>query len=243
MTDDVARAWAFMRRADAAGESEEASPLGLAIRDSRFPLRHDSNYLLVERPATGAEIAAELNRLELPVATVPDEGLLTGGTAGAELVLRGLIMVHRGPVTAPPREAVQVGREALEPLRRRRILAQPWGSPEVADQLLGAREMIEQRLTARYFASLEDGVVAAGADLYLDAPDAQIEDVLTEPELLNRGHGTTVVAGAVAAAREAGADFVFLVADFEDWPKAWYGRLGFEPVGHYVKLKPPSEEP
>jgi N-acetylglutamate synthase-like GNAT family acetyltransferase len=241
MTDDVARAWAFMRRADAAGESEEASPLGLAIRDSRFPLRHDSNYLLVERPATGSEIVAELNRLELPVATVPDESLLTGGTAGADVVHRGLIMVHRGPVPAPPGEAVQVGREALEPLRRKRILAQPWGSPEVADQLLGAREMIEERLTTRYFASLEDGVVAAGADLYVDAPDAQIEDVATEPGLLNRGHGTTVVVGALAVARDAGADFVFLVADSEDWPKDWYGRLGFEPVGHYVKLRAPSE--
>jgi N-acetylglutamate synthase-like GNAT family acetyltransferase len=240
MTEDVARAWALMRRGDAAGESEEPSPLGVAVRDSRFPLRHDSNYLLVERQATGAEIAAELTRLELPVATVPDEGLLAGGTVGAEVVHRGLFMVHRGPLPASPRVAVQVEREALEPLRRKRILAQPWGSPEVADQLLGAREMIEERLTARYFASLEGGVVAAGADLYLDAPDAQIEDVATEPELLNRGHGTTVVVAAVAAAREAGADFVFLVADSEDWPKDWYGRLGFEPVGHYLKLRPPS---
>ena len=243
MTDDVARAWKFMRRADAAGENEEPSPLGVAVRDSRFPLRHDSNYLLVERPATGAEIAAELTRLELPVATVPDESLLAGGTTGAEVVHRGLIMVHRGPVPAPPRQAVQVGREALEPLRRKRILAQPWGSPEVADQLLGARAVIEERLSTRYFASLEDGVVAAATDLYLDPPDAQIEDVATEPDLLSRGHGTAVVVGALAAAREAGAEFVFLLADSEDWPKDWYARLGFQPVGRYVKLKPPTEAP
>jgi N-acetylglutamate synthase-like GNAT family acetyltransferase len=244
MTDDVARAWMFMRRADAAGEREEPSPLGVAVRDSRFPLRHDSNYLLVERPATGAEIVAELTRLELPIATVPDESVLAGGTAGAEVVHRGLIMVHRGPVASPPREAVQVERAALEPLRRKRILSQPWGSPEVADQLLGARTMIEERLSTRYYASLENGTVAAGADLYLDAPDAQIEDVATEPDLLNRGHGTAVVVTALAAARDAGADFVFLVADSEDWPKDWYARLGFEPVGHYVKLRPPpSEEP
>ena len=243
MNDEVARAWAFMRRADAAGETEEPSPLGLAIRDSRFPLRHDSNYLLVERPATGGEIAAELTRLELPVATVPDESLLAGGGAGAEVVHRGLIMVHRGPVRTPPRQAVQVQRQALEPLRRKRILAQPWGSPEVADQLLGARSMLEERVTTRYFASLEDGVVAAGADLYLGPPDAQIEDVATEPALLSRGHGTAVVVGALAAALDAGADFVFLVADSEDWPKDWYGRLGFETVGRYVKLRAPSEAP
>jgi N-acetylglutamate synthase-like GNAT family acetyltransferase len=237
MTDDVTRAWRFMRRADAAGETEEPSPLGTAVRDSRYPLRHDSNYLLVERPATGHEIAAELTRLDLPVATVPDERLLAGGTTGAEVVMRGVVMVHRGPVPAAPHPAAPVGRDALEPLRRTRILSQPWGSPEVADQLLGARAMIEERVAARYFASLEHGEVAAAADLYLDPPDAQIEDVATEPGLLNRGHGTTVVVGALAAARNSGAEFVFLVADAEDWPKDWYARLGFERVGGYVKLR------
>ena len=49
MNEELARAWAFMRRADAAGDSEAPSPLGVAVQDSRFPLRQDSNYLLVER--------------------------------------------------------------------------------------------------------------------------------------------------------------------------------------------------
>jgi N-acetylglutamate synthase-like GNAT family acetyltransferase len=243
MNDELTRAWAFMRRADAAGETEEPSPLGLAVRDSRFPLRHDSNYLLVERPAKADDVVAELRRLDLPIATLPDEAMLAGDTAGAEIAHRGVVMVHRGPVPTAPREAVEVGREALESLRRARILAQPWGSPEVADQLLGARTMLEERVTVRYFASLEDGKVAAGTDLYLGPPDAQIEDVSTEPALLNRGHGTAVVVAAIAAAREAGADFVFLVADAEDWPKDWYARLGFEPVGRYVKLRAPTEAP
>jgi predicted N-acetyltransferase YhbS len=48
---------------------------------------------------------------------------------------------------------------------------------------------------------------------------------------------------AIAAAREAGADFVFLVADADDWPKEWYARLGFEPIGRYVKLRPPTAAP
>jgi N-acetylglutamate synthase-like GNAT family acetyltransferase len=243
MTDELARAWAFMRRADAAGETEEASPLGVVVRDSRFPLRHDSNYLLVERPATADEVAAELRRTGLPIATLPDEGLLDGGTAGTEVAMRGVVMVYRGSVPAQSRKSVEVRREALEPLRRGRILSYPWGSPEVADQLLAVRAVLEERVTVRYFASLEDGEVAAGTDLYLDPPDAQIEDVSAEPELLNRGHGTAVVVGAVAAAREAGADFVFLVADAHDWPKEWYARLGFEPVGHYLKLRVPTAAP
>jgi N-acetylglutamate synthase-like GNAT family acetyltransferase len=242
MNEELARAWAFMRRADAAGDTEEPSALGVAVRDSRFPLRHDSNYLLLEQPATGKEIVAELERLELPIATVADESLLLDAT-GAQVAHRGVVMVHRGPVPTARRDAVEVGREALEPLRRARILDQPWGSAEVADQLLDARTMLEERVTVRYFASLDDGEVASGADLYLGPPDAQIEDVSTEPELLNRGHGTAVVATAIAAAHGAGADFVFLVADAEDWPKEWYARLGFEPIGGYVKLSAPSAAP
>jgi len=243
MTDELARAWAFMRRGDAAGDSEEPSPLGLAVHDSRFPLRYDSNYLLVDRPATAQEIVEELRRLDLPIATVCDAGLLVGGESGAEVAHRGIVMLHRGRVPTPPREAVEVGREALEPLRRGRILAQPWGSPEVADQLLEARAVLEERVVVRYFASLDDGEVAAGTDLYLGPPDAQIEDVSTEPALLNRGHGTAIVVAALTAAREEGADFVFLVADAEDWPKEWYARLGFEEIGRYVKLRPPTEAP
>jgi N-acetylglutamate synthase-like GNAT family acetyltransferase len=242
MNEELARAWAFMRRGDAAGDTEEPARLGVAVRDSCFPRREDSNYLLVARPATGADIAVELRRLGLPVATVADESLLLD-ESGAEVAHRGLVMVHRGAVPEARREAVEVEREALEPLRRGRILSQPWGSPEVADQLLAARTALEERVTVRYFASLENGEVAAGTDLYLGAPDAQIEDVSTEPELLNRGHGTAVVVAAVAAAREAGADFVFLVADAGDWPKDWYARLGFEPVGRYVKLRAPTEGP
>jgi ribosomal protein S18 acetylase RimI-like enzyme len=232
MNEEATRAWAFMRRADAAGESEESVPLGTAVRDSRVPLRHDSNYLFVEQPATAEEIVAELGRLGLPVATVPGDDL-----AGApEVSHRGLVMVHHGPVPQLARRAAEVGREALEPIRRKQTLSYSWGSPEVADQLLTAKGLIAERMTARFFAALEEGKVVAAADLYVDPPDAQVEDVLTAASHRGRGHGTAVVLTAVAEAYAAGAEFVFLVADADDWPKDWYRRLGFEPVGRYVKL-------
>jgi ribosomal protein S18 acetylase RimI-like enzyme len=243
VTEKVARAWAFMRRGDSAGDTQEPAPLGVAVRDNRVPLRHDSNYLFLERPATGTEIAAELRRLGLPIAVVPDEELLPTGTAGAEVANRGVVMVHAGPVREPPRAATEVAREALEPLRRAFVLSQPWGSTEVADQLLAAKGLIPAPVTARFFASLEDGRPVAYTDLYLDPPDAQIEDVGTTPEHRGRGHATAVVVTALAEAREAGAEFVFLVADAEDWPKDWYARLGFETAGRYVKLRAPTGAP
>lgn len=224
-----------MRRGDAGGETVEEAPLGWTVRDTRVPLRHDSNYLFVERPARVDEILAELDRLGLPVAVVPRDD--HAGDAAAQQ--RGVVMVHRGPAPEPPRWAAEVDREALEPLRRAQTLTYPWGSPEVADQLLAAKGLIAERVTLRCFAAFQDGEAAAGADLYLDPPEAQIEDVLTEAARRGRGHGTAVVQTALAEAYAAGADFVFLVADAEDWPRDWYARLGFEPVGTYVKLRRP----
>ena len=90
------------------GTPRSRRALGLAIRDSRFPRREDSNYLLVDRPAAGTDIAVELRRLGLPIATVPDERLLVD-SAGAEVGHRGIVMVHRGPVP-PARTAGGRGR-------------------------------------------------------------------------------------------------------------------------------------
>ena len=84
-----------------------------------------------------------------------------------------------------------------------------------------------------------DGEVVSYTDLYTDGADAQIEDVGTLPEHRGRGYATAVILAAITKAREAGADFVFLVADAEDWPKELYRRLGFDELGHYTKFFAP----
>ena len=66
------------------------------------------------------------------------------------------------------------------------------------------------------------------------------EDVGTLEEHRGRGYASAVVLHAAELARRAGADFVFLVADAQDWPQHLYRRLGFEPIGHYVKLISPA---
>ena len=48
--DDYARCLAFLRRGDMAGAREERCALGLAVIDEGRALRHDSNYLVVDRP-------------------------------------------------------------------------------------------------------------------------------------------------------------------------------------------------
>jgi len=44
------------------------------------------------------------------------------------------------------------------------------------------------------------------------------------------------VTRCVEEARRSGADLVFLCADADDWPVRLYERLGFDEIGHYVKL-------
>ena len=131
--------------------------------------------------------------------------------------------------------------EALRPARRRLMEGYPWAKPEVVKQLFQAKALIGQRVSTRFFGVLVDDEVVSYADLYADGADAQVEDVGTLPEHRGKGYATAVILGAIEQARSSGADFVFLVADAEDWPKELYGKLGFDELGHYTKFfMPPA---
>jgi ribosomal protein S18 acetylase RimI-like enzyme len=130
----------------------------------------------------------------------------------------------------------EVGYEGVRAARELMISSYDWGTPAVAAQLLDYKPLLERWVTVRSFGALEDGVVVSYADLYINGREAQIEDVATLPEHRGRGHAKAVVARATEEARRSGADFVFLVADAEDWPQELYRRLGFDIVGRYVKL-------
>ncbi|MBX3471669.1 MAG: GNAT family N-acetyltransferase [Planctomycetes bacterium] len=242
---DYARCMAFLRRGDLGGAREAPSPVGVGVVDEALALRHDSNYLLVERPdATPADVAAELARLGLPMALVPDH--VQGERLAAALpgwgVHRGLVMVHRRPPDRPAPAAVvrEVDVEDLRAARGALLTEQPWATDAVIAQLLDAKAAIARRVALRAFAALVDGALASYTDLYLADGVAQVEDVATLPSHRGRGLARAVVLRAVDEARAAGAGLVFLVAAEDDWPKALYRRLGFDEVGVYVKLTPPA---
>ena len=65
----------------------------------------------------------------------------------------------------------------------------------------------------------------------MDGPDAQLENVDTLEEFRSRGIARAVVLRAIQAAREAGVEHVFIVADEAGWPGKLYQRLGFDRVG------------
>jgi ribosomal protein S18 acetylase RimI-like enzyme len=249
--NDLARAFAFMARGDIAGRRREPFAYGTAVSDDELPLRHDSNYLLVERPVDdpAALVAAgeELQRgagLSHIMLLFPDAGeaarlapLLAPAGFGLE---RSVVMVaRRSPErTADTVEVVELDEPALRAARTRGILSYPWGSPEVAEQLVAATSRIP--IETRFFAVVVDGEVVSHTDLYLDDDAAQVEAVATDPAHRGRGYASATVLRAVAEARAAGASFVFLVASADDWPRHLYSRLGFDEVGEYGKLlRPP----
>jgi GNAT superfamily N-acetyltransferase len=119
-------------------------------------------------------------------------------------------------------------------VREREILLQPWGTPEVARQLLDARDCIP--VPARHYAALEAGEPASWAELYVEGDVAQVEAVATREKSRNRGLASAVVLHAVRDARAEGARLVFLCCDALDWPRLLYGRLGFDVLGEYVNF-------
>jgi ribosomal protein S18 acetylase RimI-like enzyme len=246
MPDDLSRAWAFLDRADMAGNRATASSVGTAVYDDGVPLRLDSNFLRVEQAAESEQVLSEAERLGRRMivfrSTEDGERLAPFFAERGWLVRRHLLMAQlREPEREGDRKIVQeVAEEELRPARQRVVEDEPWGKPEVMAQLFAAKHRIGERARARFFAVRVAGEVVSYTDLYQDGADAQVEDVGTLPEHRGRGYATAVVTAAIAAARADGAEFVFLVADLEDWPKELYRKLGFDELGYFVKLVAPG---
>jgi RimJ/RimL family protein N-acetyltransferase/predicted GNAT family acetyltransferase len=119
----------------------------------------------------------------------------------------------------------------LAAAHRTSTLRAEWGDEAIAERLLAAKRRRGRAVPTRHFGIREDGRVVAYCDLYESGGLAQIEDVNTLQEARGRGYGRALVAKAVAEARGAGADLVFLDALRDDWPRDLYAKLGFEIVG------------
>lgn len=242
MNNDLARAYAFLDRGDTYVSRTERSTVGTAGFLDELPKRLDANSLRVERAAPPEEVAAEARRLDRRMVFVPDaeqgERLAPYFEQHGWRINRVVIMVQRREPdrTADLSLVQEVSEEALRPARLLVNAGNPWGRPEVMAELFAGKHVIGEQVDARFFAVVVDGEVVSYTDLYQDGAEAQIEDIGTLPEHRGQGYARAVTLGAIAAAREQGADFVFLVADHEDWPKTLYEKLGFDELGYYVKF-------
>jgi ribosomal protein S18 acetylase RimI-like enzyme len=217
-------------------------PFGSAILTPSLPSVWDLNLLRVDRAGITAEgLAAEADRImgeaglaHRRVVTL-DKSLAPGIEALGWEPGRFLFMLYRGggERTGDVALVEEVEHDVLLPIREAMVREAPWADDEeTVNQILAAQARGAAAGRSRHFAVVVEGKVASAADLFSDGRTAQVEDVVTQPERRGRGYASAVVLHAVGEARREGHDFVFLVADAEDWPKELYARLGFEAIGH-----------
>lgn len=219
---------------------------GTAFLDEEFRDRYNSNFLLVEQPLEGVPAKAILQEADriLGGASYPHREVVVRDDRHGErlapafanhryTVARNVIMVHR---RAPDRDPDLVTEELsfaqVRPLLHEINRRQPWAtSDETVRVLTDQHGKFERVIGARFFAVRCEGTLAGNCELYMDDLDAQVENVDTLEEFRGRGVARGVVLRAVRAARDAGAEHVFIVADEADWVRELYGRLGFDRVG------------
>jgi ribosomal protein S18 acetylase RimI-like enzyme len=226
---------------------------GSAVFTDDFPARYDSNFLRVEKPvgtATPGELAAEADRLqahlshrEVIVEDVDAGARLAAGFRELGYLVERLayMALRTEPSDAPALPVREVSPQLLRPTLLAVNLAMDGMAPADAEMLADFRPVSAERAGARYFAVELDGVLASYCELYLHEGAAQVEDVNTLEAFRNRGAGRAVVRAAIAEARAAGADLIWLLADADDWPQHLYAKLGFERVGgawQFTKMAP-----
>jgi ribosomal protein S18 acetylase RimI-like enzyme len=199
------------------------------------------NVLRAEQPgdATAEEIAAEADHVQAglahrrvilpPGAAVLEEGFRRLGWKPDHF----LFMVYRGG--GEPTDTARV--EEIEPGRLRRLREeiirewQPDADEKTVSEMNAANLLQVKAANSRIFGIVEDGEVVSSAQLFSDGRTAQVEDVATLPAYRGRGHAKALVTRAVEEAVAGNHEFIFLVAEGDDWPRKLYNRLGFEEVG------------
>ncbi|MFF0866688.1 GNAT family N-acetyltransferase [Nonomuraea sp. NPDC003560] len=243
MADELARVLSFLH-----GFARRKAPVvapvpgGFAVLDERYPMSHDDNKLVVWNGRPGPVLAAAEERLAglgHRLVCVDDDRLgqefrpaFAAAGYGHET---NVVMAFRGPRPAASAAATteRLALEELLPVLREEWRASlPQASQGVVDGLAAraaARASGADRVEF-HAVRAPGGQIAAHADLYVHEGVAQIENVYTLERHRGQGFARALLTALLAAT--AGAELTFLVADAADWPREFYARLGFEPVGH-----------
>jgi ribosomal protein S18 acetylase RimI-like enzyme len=242
MMNDLERAATFEELIrDRCTERVVETRFGPALFNDTHSTIWNLNVVRAERPGeAGAEVlAAEVERVQEglghrrvilpPGATALENGFRQLGWQPDHF----LFMAYRGDgEPADTARVEEVEPEQLRPLREAIICEWQQDADETTvSEILAADMLMWKAANSRIFGIVEDGRVVSSAQLYSDGATAQVEEVATLPAYRGRGHAKTLVTRAVAEAVAGHHEFIFLVADGDDWPKKLYNRLGFEEVG------------
>jgi ribosomal protein S18 acetylase RimI-like enzyme len=244
--DPFARAWQFERdMQDRCASSLREFEYGTALYNDALRRVYDTNFVRFERgfeQLTGDIVEAHAEELQASLrhrkVTIADER--AGARVAEELRERGwrhytlVTMAYRGDGRFGARAAEEVTPEELRPVRER-SLDDGRRDAEALQQIVAFTELMASTGQAQLIAARGDrDEIGSFCALFRGDGIAQIDEVGTLEQYRRRGLARAVVQGALQAAR--GADLIFLVADERDWPKDWYARLGFEPIGRRWEL-------
>ena len=242
-SDALQTALAFLRRtAELAGDDTRAFDAGCVVRTPSLPQVWVLNHLRLSGSTAYAQ-AVEL--AEEHLGGLPYRQLVVEHDDNARRLQqplradgwtydRDVLMVLAMPADreADTDGVVEVDGVAASELMRQWVSDDPKMTAAALDQVIDATAR-EARARAATNLGIRDeaGELVAMTKLYSDGVTAQVEDVYTVPAWRNRGCARRLITRAIALAREAGHELVFIEADDTGWPKQLYARLGFDPAG------------
>ena len=242
-SDALQTALAFLRRtAELAGDDTRAFDAGCVVRTPSLPQVWVLNHLRLSGSTAYAQ-AVEL--AEEHLGDLPYRQLVVEHEDSARRLQQPLradgwtfdwdvLMVLARPADreADTDRVVEVDGDAASELMREWVSDDPKMTAETLDQVIAATA---RKARVRDATNLgirdEAGKLVAMTKLCSDGATAQVENVYTLPAWRNRGCARRLITRAIAIAREAGHELVFIQADDDGWPKQLYSRLGFDPVG------------
>jgi ribosomal protein S18 acetylase RimI-like enzyme len=245
----LARAWSFeCAMQDRCARSRREFEYGTALFNDSLRRVYDANFVRFERgfdELTGDLVAAAADDLQAGLGhrkvMIADE--TAGERVAEDLKTRGwryftlVTMAYRGPRSREPATgAEQVDPRAVRGARGDALL-DGTRDADARRQIVEFTELMARAVPTRMIAAhAGDGGIGSFCVLFQDGGTGQIDEVTTIERHRRRGLATAVVEGALAASLADGDALTFLVADDADWPKEWYERLGFEPVGRRYEL-------
>jgi GNAT superfamily N-acetyltransferase len=179
--------------------------------------RYVSAYCDLTEPTRQALVAAGYELTQLVEMALPLPAVVAPGAARAELVdLRETGRLHR--VLWTDEWMPGIAESEVTQLVERRL-----------DE--GAGETLSWAVRDPAASHPVSGDLVASTDLCLRGWTGEIDAVATLTAFRGKGYAAALMASAIEAATARGCTHVVLSALAEDWPRAWYSRLGFVEVG------------
>ena len=244
MADDLEPLLRYWREQDDRFARVDEHWWGAVVSDARYPRLQEPNYARVEtrQAVTLAEVEAELlprvretagGRSHVVIFFAEDQTeLLVAASSRGERLAWDLVMEHTGE---PPPHDDRVAETTIDDpaFAATHLASMAWfdvTDPATAEEIVAMEREVFVPAGRRWFVVRgPDGVDALAAVIVLNGV-GYVDHVATAPHARRRGHARALVARAVAAARDDGAERTYLLAEPGGDPERLYARLGFRDV-------------